>query len=376
MMFRGSAKYPTFSDLSVAFECLGGEWNAATGHEYTEFYFSGTVDRLQESIDLFADFIIRPSLHDLETERKIVQRELEGELNENGVSTDPDFHIATKIWSKQSMAMPIVGTPETLSKISDQDIRNWYQQKYVPSNMVICAVGGNREAVISTIAQKFSDWNPTSNTTKRDLRKVQFKGPCSFFVENSDNEYQVQLSFLCEGTGSTKTVHYELLSRILSDGFSSRLTHRIREQLGLVYDISSGLHQYDGAGLFNISASVLGENLPRFFQEVFTILDNLSAEHVPDDELLRHRNRSKVDLDVTTGEPSTLAWRGSWGLLSNTAIKLSDWSVGYLNTSPDTLKQTSRELFQPKNLCLTALGPKTKNIENILQSAAKQWAKC
>ena len=32
MMFRGSARYPEFTRLAEAFEWLGGEWNAATGH--------------------------------------------------------------------------------------------------------------------------------------------------------------------------------------------------------------------------------------------------------------------------------------------------------------------------------------------------------
>ncbi|MCX6116504.1 MAG: insulinase family protein, partial [Proteobacteria bacterium] len=128
MMFRGSAKYPSFSDLSIAFERLGGEWNAATGHEYTEFYFNGTVKKSKEAIELFADFLMRPALHDLATELKIVKRELEGELNENGVSTDPDYHIATKIWPNSAMAMPIIGTPDSLGNINSKILRSWYEK--------------------------------------------------------------------------------------------------------------------------------------------------------------------------------------------------------------------------------------------------------
>jgi predicted Zn-dependent peptidase len=373
MMFRGSEKHPTFSDLSIAFERLGGEWNAATGHEYTEFYFSGTAENYQEVIALFADFMMRPRLDDLETERKIVQRELEGELNENGVSTDPDYHIATKIWKDQPMAMPIVGTPETLAAISQNNIRDWYAKNYTPGNTVICAVGGTRDSVQHEIKTQFSDWIGGAAKRVRLVHKTEFKGPYAFFVENSDNEYQVQLSFLCEGTGSPKTALYELLSRVLSDGFSSRLTQRIREELGLVYDISTGVHQYDGAGLFNISASVLGENLTPFFAEIFAILDKLRVHEIGSDEIERHRKRSRVDLDVTTGEPATLAWRGSWGLLSATEIRLSEWSREYELASAGQLKTTARELFLPENLCLTALGPKEKNIEASLCQAAERW---
>src|SRR4051794_4733867 len=40
MMFRGSKRHPEFTKLAEAFEWLGGEWNAATSHEHTEYWYS------------------------------------------------------------------------------------------------------------------------------------------------------------------------------------------------------------------------------------------------------------------------------------------------------------------------------------------------
>ncbi len=373
MMFRGSKRYPSFADLSVAFESLGGEWNAATGHEYTEFYYNGTADNLSESISLFADFMIRPELSDLETERRIVQRELEGELNENGISTDPDYHIATKIFPGQPMAMPIIGTADTLKNISEEDLRSWFKSRYIPEDSVICVVGGSSDTVKQTIEQHFIEWKPAVAPINKPKIASSFKGPHAFWVENSDNEYQVQLSFLCEGTGSSKTAAYELLSRILSDGFSSRLTRRIREELGLVYDISSSLHQYDGYGLMNINASVLGENLKSLFKEVFTVLDSLKSGSVTGDELSRHKRRARVDLDITTAEPSALAWRASWALLSATELNLSHWAKNYERLSADDLTETAREIFRPENLCVVALGPKEGDVAGDLVKITHRW---
>ncbi len=373
MMFRGSDRYPSFSDLSIAFESLGGEWNAATGHEYTEFYYNGTADNLTESIGLFADFIIRPELRDLETERRIVQRELEGELNENGVSTDPDFHIATKIWPDQPMAMPIIGTEKTLKSISQQDVRAWFKDHYAPEQSVVCVVGGEQVIVKTVIEKNFSAWKPAAAAVVKPKIMTDFKGPCAFWVENSDNEYQVQFSFLCEGTGSPKTAAYEMLSRILSDGFSSRLTLRIREELGLVYDISSSLHQYDGVGILNINASVLGENLKPFFKEIFAVLDSLSTNSVTEAELARHKRRARVDLDITTAEPSALAWRASWALLSSTEMYLSPWAKNYESLTQRTLMDISREIFKPENLCVVALGPNEGDIAGDLVKMTHKW---
>ena len=39
MMFRGTTRLPSFTDLAEEFEWLGGEWNAATGYEHTEYSY-------------------------------------------------------------------------------------------------------------------------------------------------------------------------------------------------------------------------------------------------------------------------------------------------------------------------------------------------
>jgi predicted Zn-dependent peptidase len=349
----------------VAFESLGGEWNAATGHEYTEFFYNGPSGHVEESMALFADFILKPTLNDLETERRIVQRELEGELNEQGVSTDPDFHIANRIWPGTAMAQPIIGTMESLNSINIDHVKTWLKTNYVPKNAVLCVVGGHTDHIKKLVAKNFGGWSQSITPRKRPRLETTYKGPQIFWVENSDNEFQVQLSYLCEGTGSTKTPIYELLTRILADGFSSRLTKRIREELGLVYDISANLHQYLGFGLLNISASVTEENLQAFFTEVSSVIASLTKDIVPPDELDRHKLRAITDLQLTTSEPTALAWRGAWGVLSQTQYQLSLLAEQINVINADQIRAVASEVFKPHNLCVTGLGPKdfTKDIE-------------
>jgi predicted Zn-dependent peptidase len=240
MMFRGSEAFPTFSLLSEAFEDFGGEWNAATGHEYTEFFYSGTQEHKENVFKLLADFFLRPKLLDLETERRIVLRELEGELNENGESTDTDYHVLRTVWPDTSMAMPIVGTESSLISITSDDLTKRINEQYFPANIVLVAVGSSLTEIKALTKLSFSEFPKSRKKSKDiDFSLPKFTGPKCVFIENSDNEYDVQVSFVCEGTNSSWTPAYDMLSRILGDGFSSRLVKRIREELGLVYDIKT-----------------------------------------------------------------------------------------------------------------------------------------
>jgi predicted Zn-dependent peptidase len=98
MMFRGSKAHPSFRQLAEAFEWLGGEWNAATGAEHTEYWYAGTISNLEPALAALAEFMENPALLDMEIERQVILQELQGELNEFGNSTDLSFHTACHMW--------------------------------------------------------------------------------------------------------------------------------------------------------------------------------------------------------------------------------------------------------------------------------------
>lgn len=376
MMFRGSAKHPNFTALSEAFENLGGEWNAATGHEYTEYFYSGTVDKAEDAFDLLADFLLRPALQDLDTERRIVLRELEGELNEQGVSTDSDFHILRTIWPGTSMAMSIVGDEKSLSSIHQSDLNEWLAKHYQPQNMVICVVGGKASDARRLTKSHFHKFDrPRKKLEPKNRRTPSYEGPKVEVIENSDSEFDIQLTFVCEGTRSPKTAKYDMVSRLLADGFSSRLVRRIREELGLVYDISSDFHQYDGGGAFNINASVAETNIETFCAELFAVLDFLKSTPVTPSELVRHKTRALTDLQLVPTEPSHVAFRLSWSVLSGIDPRLETWREQMESIDAESIQEIAKELFQARNLAVVALGPTNKDITSRFQRSVEAWAR-
>lgn len=374
MMFRGSAKHPNFSALSEAFENLGGEWNAATGHEYTEFFYSGTADKAGAAFDLLADFLLHPALQDLDTERRIVLRELEGELNEQGVSTDSDFHILRAMWPGTSMAMSIVGDEKSLSAIHQSDLNDWLAKHYQPQNMVICIVGGKASDARRLTKEHFHKFDrPRKKSVAKSRVIPAYQGPKVDVIENSDSEFDIQISFVCEGTRSPKTPRYDMISRLLADGFASRLVRRIREELGLVYDISSDFHQYDGGGVFNINASVAEINIETFCAELFAVLDQLKNSFVTAAELTRHKTRALTDLQLVPTDPGHVGFRLSWSLLAGLDPRLDAWREQMESITAEAIQDIAKELFRPRNLAVVALGPTNKEITARFQRSVEAW---
>lgn len=370
MMFRGSERYPEFSRLAEAFEWLGGDWNAATGQEHTEYWYSGIRHTAKDVIDLFAEFLEQPKLTDIETERAIILRELDGETNDHGHSTDLDHHVATLLWPKSTMAQPILGTRDTLAKIQVSDLTRYRDVFYTPQNMAVCAVGGDA-AVLDLLATHFGQHRAAfAHVPRVGYPEIPpFKGPKVKWIEHSDNEYELKLSFLCQGEWSADAGVYEVVTRILSDGFCSRLAKRLREQLGLVYDVSAGTGLGLEVGTLDVSASCSIDQFDTFLLELFQLLRRLAVEGPTEDELQRSIVRAVVDTELSPGIPEAVGAKLAWSTLSGRKLSLVADRERLKSVTVDRVTSVCRELFVPERAALAALGPAGKDLEKRMKKA-------
>ena len=62
MLFRGSKKYPKDDEFSTFLTINGGDFNAYTSDEDTNFYFTLSSKALEQALEIFSRFFIDPSL--------------------------------------------------------------------------------------------------------------------------------------------------------------------------------------------------------------------------------------------------------------------------------------------------------------------------
>jgi predicted Zn-dependent peptidase len=373
MMFRGSRKYPEFTALAEAFEWLGGDWNAATGHEHTEYWYAGIRHSAREAIDLFAEFLSYPMLKDIEVERQVILRELDGETNDLGHSTDLDYHIANLLWPHSTLAKPILGTRESLARMDVDLLKAYRKRHYTPQNTVICVVGGEKD-LLDEVTEKFSSFAlDQSSTPKTSFPELPiFHGPAVKWVEHNDNEFDIKVASLTCGEWHQDAPMVAVIARILSDGFSSRLARRLREELGLVYDIHAAANLGIDVGTLDIHGSCAVDQLDDYLRELFLLLRDLRDNGPTQDELERAKVRAIVDLELSLSHPEALGGRAAWASLCGEVFSLVRERRRVLDISMEKVRSKLHELFQPKSMAIAALGPKDKDIEGRLKRALVQ----
>lgn len=368
MMFRGSRSYPSFHALTDAFEWLGGEWNGATGHEHTEYSFGGVSRTAAETIRLFADFLHHPNLLEMDRERQVILREIDDFTNEFGHSIDLDQHVKALVWPESSFALPILGTKESVEGLSLPDLQVYRSRFYGPQNLTISLVGGGAQSgLLDRVEEAFSTYAVGASIPHQaaHLQSLHngFVGPRFKWVEHTDNQYQVSVAFPCEGEWSSKAPAYQLLSSILADGLLARLPLRLREELGLVYDVTAAANLHSAGGTFEIGAAVILSQLEHLVKEVGAVLTDLAQNGPTEKEVEKAKRRATVDLQLFASSPGELSFWIAWHQLARQDISVVRAINDITALTATDLRRVAADLFSVQNLALVVLGPKKAHLE-------------
>lgn len=140
LFFKGTTKHPT-GEFDRILESKGAQTNAATSKDFTHYYITLPSKYFETAIDLHADMLMNPLIprKELEKERKVVIEEIaktndnpENKLYENMVQS---FYINHPYKRK------VIGKKEIIENISREEIFNFYNSWYNPSNMITVVVG-------------------------------------------------------------------------------------------------------------------------------------------------------------------------------------------------------------------------------------------
>jgi len=284
ILFKGT-KNRSSREIVYEIESIGGQINAFTAKEYTCFYVRVLDEFLQKGFDILSDLILNPVIasEEIEKEKTVIIEEI------NMTKDDPEEMLYQSlnnlIWKSQTLSYPIIGKESTVKKIDKTKIEGYMKERYIPQNIVI-SVAGNfaEEKLIKFVEMYFGDWK-CSNTTDVGycISKPVFNRGVVIKNKKSD---QAHLAVTFEGFGQENEKVYELLvvSNILGGGMSSRLFQRIREELGLVYSISSFVSTFKDAGVLIIYAGTNPKNIAAVYKEIMNQLNLfLKGEILPDE---------------------------------------------------------------------------------------------
>lgn len=258
MTFKGSKKRPTAKEISEVVDSIGGEFNAGTSKDWTNFYIKTRVGNLETAMDVLSDMVLNPVLKSEE-----IEREKGTIIQEIAMYEDtPMMHIGDVfeqlIFNGNSLGWDTAGTPESVRTIKREDFLNYRKLHYYAKNMIVSVVGGIKEDDAKSLVEKYftnlsssqgESFGITSFENKQNKPQIKLQ------TKNAEQAHIV-LGFTSEGRNYERRFAQSILATILGGGMSSRLFIEVRERRGLAYSIHSGMERYDEVGYFSTYAGV------------------------------------------------------------------------------------------------------------------------
>jgi predicted Zn-dependent peptidase len=372
MLFRGTRAYPTTLELETAFEVIGGNVNAATDAETTCFYSRVHPDRIAEGLTLFASMLLEPTFQGIDIEKRIITEEALEDINEEGAEINPENVASRLLWPDTPLAMPTVGTIETIAGFTEEDLRQQMATWYVPTNAVI-AVAGNVtvQCVVAAVENAFGAWQ---GTPPPSVERISVTQTCarSSFVKNPDSQIDLQIAFRGFARQDPRIMPTRILRRLMAGTGSSRLHLLLREALGIVYSVDATISAFEETGAFAIDLSTAPDNFHQAIGEVLAECRKIASEPVPSAELKRVKRAYLYDLEFSMDSAYELANRFGWGELAG-MLKTIDEERGEVEkVTAEDIRSAAQAIFAPINLNLVAIGPLTPRQYNTAEALMKE----
>ncbi len=346
MMFKGTEKR-TALEIARSLESVGGYLNAFTSKEQTCFYAEILDEHLPRAVEVLSDMVCHSvfDAEEFEKERQVILDEI------SSVEDTPDEYIqdvfVEKLFPRNSLGFPILGTRQSISQLTREQLLSFYRRHYAMENMVIAAAGSLEHQELVELCERYFDLPEKGNSS--DPEPVQEVGRGSLTFSRPVNQ-----AHLCLGTSALPYDHprkYELLllNTMLGVGMGSRLFQNIREKHGLAYAIYSFLDFYRYEGLLGIYLGTEKKKLEKARQLLKKELHKITVRPISHRELEQLKSQVKgnfvLGLESTAKRMSRLA---KMEIYLERFLDMDEVIEKIESVSRESLFELSREMFEEK----------------------------
>jgi zinc protease len=330
MMFKGSDAFNDAKGNSIKqlLERVGGQFNASTGVDRTNYFATLGKENLEGYIAIEADRMRKLWLHesDRQSEMTVVRNEYERGKN------DPDNVLVEEVTAAAYVALPYhhptIGWRSDIEHVPILKLRDFYDTFYWPNNATVTVVGDFETGSVLALIKKYYGAYTTIYTeepAQTGERRVVVKRP-------GEAGTVVIAHKVPDGRDADQPA-LEMLDAILSSGKNGRLYRALVDQ-GLSLSAGSGTDLHYDLSLHTLYAA-LNPGTPHEAAEkaLWAEIGKIKASGVTDAEVARVKQQFIAqDAYKRDGTAAVAAEISEW-------IGVGDWTL-YV-TFPQKVEQVT-----------------------------------
>ncbi|HEY3216739.1 MAG TPA: pitrilysin family protein [Candidatus Eisenbacteria bacterium] len=355
MMFKGTERRDARA-IAQSLESLGGHLDAYTAREQVCYHARALAENLAEVVDVLSDIVCRSLLAPTEIDReKAVVREEILAYEDNPEEKVNDI-LSEQVWGGHALGRPILGTAETVTELTPDQLRDYFRRRYRPSDLVLVGTGGLEHERLVELAE--SHFAPPAG------EPLPLSGPPpSFRPSVCHRQRDLQQLYVSLGTRGVPDVHADryplvVLNTLLGGGMSSRLFQSVREELGLAYSVYSAQDFYRDAGMISIGMGVSPERGREALARTRQELESLRSDGPAEEEVRQARSQIRGSVMIEQDSVnSCMMYLAHEQIYRGTHTPAEEQVRKIMAVTRDEVIDVARRYLDPARFALTALGP-------------------
>jgi len=350
LMFGGSVNVPVYDE---PVEMAGGTNNAFTTNDLTNYYLLLPATNIEVGFWLESDRMLELdfSVKSLDVQRNVVIEEFR-QRYQNQPYGDVWLLLKPLAYKVHPYRWPTIGI--TMDHIVDatlDDVKHFFYRYYAPNNAILTLSGNISHEQGMELSQKWF-----GNIARRDVEKrmIPHEPP-----QESERKLEVQRDVPFDAIYkafhmcSRNDKHYyttDLISDILSNGQSARLTQKLIQEKKVFYEIDAFITGDMDNGLFVFAGKLReGRTMAEAEEALNEEIRKLTDEEVGAKELEKVKNKVASKFKISNSIALDKAMRLSYFELMGDAAMINEEIACYNDVTPEMIKAEAARIFKDKN---------------------------
>lgn len=350
LMFGGSVNIPSYDE---PVQLAGGENNAFTNNDYTNYYLALPKENLETALWLESDRMLSLAFneHSLEVQRKVVVEEF-AQRYLNQPYGDIWLLLRPLAYERHPYRWATIGRDiEHIRQATMEQVRAFFDRYYKPNNAILSIAGDLRAERVFELVEKWFGEIPAGRPVADDIpQEPEQTAPRRLEVHRPVPASVIYIAFHTGPRRSREVTVCDVISDLLSNGTSSRLYQRLVKESPLFSNVNAYISGDVDPGLFIVTGHVMpGVSLDEAERALWQELERMKNETVGDYELEKVKN--KFEANNVFGEINVLnkAMNLAYFEMLGDAAWINSEVAEHNSVTPDEIRSTAQRIFRPEN---------------------------
>lgn len=278
MVYKGTKKRSE-NQINKELSSIFGFQNAMTNYPYVIYYGTMLGEDFENAIELFSDIIINPTFKEegFKEEMDVIKEELR-EWDEELEQFCED-KLFLNSFEKRRIKYPIIGRMDDLEKITLNDIKDFYNENYIPQNVSIAVVSSlDFELIKNTVEKYFESWESSKTPSTKEIIYEKDNFGVYRNIKEGTNGCKVEIIFPIDTLNINEMKAFKIFNEYFGEGVNSVLFDVLRTKNGLVYDVLTKIAYEKYIKLYKINFSTSKDKLDKALElideAINKVLDN------------------------------------------------------------------------------------------------------